>query len=115
VQELDSRRKIGAFQSTDSGTDKAGDHSAAQQTDGQDQTDQDKKKKEKRGSIVAAPLPIVSPAPGPWALARHFETSDNSALAFAPVANLGFVVQDRLTVAKTTRAKTPETNDPLNR
>jgi hypothetical protein len=51
-------------ESPDTGTGKTGDHSTAQQTDGQDQTDQDKKKKKKRGSIVAAPLPIVSPALG---------------------------------------------------
>jgi len=48
----------------DTGTGKPGDQSAAQQSDARDQTDQDKKKKEKRGSIVAAPLPIVSPAIG---------------------------------------------------
>ena len=42
---------------------KAGDLSTAQPSDGQDQTDQDKKKTH-RGSIVAAPLPMVSPALG---------------------------------------------------
>src|SRR5215469_15723814 len=51
-------------QSPDTGAEKAGDHSTAQQSDDKDQADQDKKKKEKRGSIVAAPLPIVSPAIG---------------------------------------------------
>ena len=48
----------------DTAQGKADESSTAQQADGQDQTDQDKKKKEKRGSIVAAPLPIVSPAIG---------------------------------------------------
>jgi len=47
----------------DTGTDKAGNSSTTQPSDGQGQTDQDKSKTH-RGSIVAAPLPIVSPALG---------------------------------------------------
>ena len=50
-------------QSRDTEAGKAGDRSTAQQSDTQDQTDQDKKKTH-RGSIVAAPLPMVSPALG---------------------------------------------------
>jgi hypothetical protein len=50
-------------ESPDTGAGKAGNPSTAQQSDGQGQTDQDKKKTH-RGSIVAAPLPMVSPALG---------------------------------------------------
>ena len=50
-------------ESPDTGTGKADDRSTTHQSDGQDQTNQDKKKTH-RGSIVAAPLPMVSPALG---------------------------------------------------
>ena len=63
AQQSDAKRSQSG-EPPDAETGKSGNSSTTQQTDGQDQTDQNKTKKEKRGSIVAAPLPIVSPAIG---------------------------------------------------
>jgi len=62
AQQPDGKQSQGT-KPPDTGTDNADNPSTTHQSDSQGQTDQDKKKAH-RGSIVAAPLPIVSPALG---------------------------------------------------
>ena len=62
AQQLDVKQSQ-STKPSDTGTDNADNPSTTHQSDSQGRTDQDKKKTH-RGSIVAAPLPIVSPAIG---------------------------------------------------